>query len=533
MSKIYTAVDLFAGAGGLSHGFLQSGYFRFQAAFENNADARATYQCNHPNVAVYGDVDELFTEEMKQRLGKIDVVIGGPPCQGFSNANRQRSQLINQNNNLVKKFIQSIAYLQPTALVMENVAAFLSPKHRFYLSELDFNEIESFGIKIHTTNIHLLERNYFCNDIIKILNEPEKLQQYFWQDNEYSVLNIIYHQLNHPQKLAKALHKYQHQLIGIVERFWAFPDTDSVWQSYHKMAVALRDYLAGAKGWHLAPTFKAAVLIQRCFLQWKELQTHQIVTSNLHCNDSYLSVNVSYVTVADYTLKYLEFMGYQVRHGILATADFGTPQKRNRLLILGIKTNHTAAAQLELPKGLFNEANYRTVGDAIDDIANITPTTDCATGNQGMALNKPTQKLSSLAQILRDSDYLYNHVITASREVALQRFAAIKQGDNFHNLANELKSTYAQPERTQNTIYLRLDRSKPCGTVVNVRKSMWIHPQHHRAISIREAARLQTFPDSFVFCGKKDAQYQQVGNAVPPIFAQAVAEYLGELLGKN
>ena len=53
---------------------------------------------------------------------------------------------------------------------------------------------------------------------------------------------------------------------------------------------------------------------------------------------------------------------------------------------------------------------------------------------------------------------------------------------------------------------------------------MWIHPTLDRAISIREAARLQTFPDSFVFCGSKDKQYQQVGNAVPPIMAKAIAK---------
>ena len=70
---------------------------------------------------------------------------------------------------------------------------------------------------------------------------------------------------------------------------------------------------------------------------------------------------------------------------------------------------------------------------------------------------------------------------------------------------------------------MRLQYNEPSGTVVNVRKSMWIHPELDRAISIREAARLQTFPDSFVFEGTKDSQYQQVGNAVPPFLAKAIA----------
>jgi DNA (cytosine-5)-methyltransferase 1 len=66
---------------------------------------------------------------------------------------------------------------------------------------------------------------------------------------------------------------------------------------------------------------------------------------------------------------------------------------------------------------------------------------------------------------------------------------------------------------------------------MNVRKSMWIHPILNRALSIREAARLQSFPDSFIFHGRKNSQYQQVGNAVPPLLGQAIAECLLEQLG--
>ena len=62
---------------------------------------------------------------------------------------------------------------------------------------------------------------------------------------------------------------------------------------------------------------------------------------------------------------------------------------------------------------------------------------------------------------------------------------------------------------------------------------MWIHPKLNRAISIREAARLQTFPDNFVFEGTKDSQYQQVGNAVPPCLANAVAKSLLSLLDEE
>ncbi len=126
---------------------------------------------------------------------------------------------------------------------------------------------------------------------------------------------------------------------------------------------------------------------------------------------------------------------------------------------------------------------------------------------------------------------MHNHIITKTRDIAMQRFKAIKPGENFHSLNVALKeNTYTDTSRTQNTIYQRLRYNAPSGTVVNVRKSMWIHPVKDRAVSIREAARLQTFPDSFIFVGTKDSQYQQVGNAVPPMLAEAIANQLVKLL---
>lgn len=144
------------------------------------------------------------------------------------------------------------------------------------------------------------------------------------------------------------------------------------------------------------------------------------------------------------------------------------------------------------------------------------------------------ENLGELATALRDSAVLKNHMITKTTDVAMQRFKALKQGQNFHALEDSLKTnTYTDATRTQNTIYLRLNYDEPSGTVINVRKSMWIHPTLNRAISVREAARLQTFPDHFVFCGSKDKQYQQVGNAVPPIMAKSIGKKLAQILTKN
>ena len=183
--------------------------------------------------------------------------------------------------------------------------------------------------------------------------------------------------------------------------------------------------------------------------------------------------------------------------------------------------------------GIYDEDQYRTVEDAIKDLEEIRPVYDRAADENGIALPKDAH-LSPLAEELRDSRILKNHIITRSTEVAIERFRALEEGQNFHALSAYLKeNTYTDVKRTQNTIYLRLKYNEPSGTVVNVRKSMWIHPKIDRAISVREAARLQTFPDSFVFYGTKDKQYQQVGNAVPPIMARAIAEKIAGTLEKQ
>lgn len=170
--------------------------------------------------------------------------------------------------------------------------------------------------------------------------------------------------------------------------------------------------------------------------------------------------------------------------------------------------------------------------DAIKDLEDVEPVYDISDDKNGIKLKDKTD-LSELAQLLRDSNILHNHIITKTTPIAMERFKVLTQGQNFHSLSDEMKTnTYTDITRTQNTIYLRLKYDEPSGTVVNVRKSMWVHPTRDRAVSIREAARLQTFPDSFVFCGTKDKQYQQIGNAVPPIMAKAIAKKLANQLNK-
>lgn len=233
----------------------------------------------------------------------------------------------------------------------------------------------------------------------------------------------------------------------------------------------------------------------------------------------------------DYLQRILESddNGYVIKADVLCAADYGAPQKRMRFVVIGVK--RCISTKVALPKGIYDEDEYLTVRDAISDLEGIEPFIALEEDN-GIPV-MPHVANSELGRELRDSTVLFNHITTNTTETAMQRFMALKQGENFHALDERLKSnTYTDSSRTQNTIYLRLNYDEPSGTVVNVRKSMWIHPTKNRAVSVREAARLQTFPDSFVFCGTKDKQYQQVGNAVPPIMAKAIAVKLASILDR-
>jgi len=185
---------------------------------------------------------------------------------------------------------------------------------------------------------------------------------------------------------------------------------------------------------------------------------------------------------------------------------------------------------IRLPRKLLSEPNgYFKIYHAIGDLEEIPPKTDVKDDEMEKDLTNILDH--PLNRYLNNSHKVFNHVRTETRDMALKRFEALNPGENFHNLDESLKTTYTDHTRTQNTIYRRLDYEEPADTVLNVRKSMWVHPQKNRAISIREAARLQSFQDSYKFCGSKDSQYQQIGNAVPPLFARVIAESLLESLG--
>ena len=531
----YSVVDLFAGAGGLSLGFMQTGKYDIKVAFEREPHMQATYHRNHPNVELQGDVCGADYADIQRRYGTIDVVIGGPPCQGFSNANRQKNHAISQNNMLVKQYIRAVRELHPKAFVMENVSMLRSDVHRFYMEEADLDIVEKYQIQNRNTPLHLLAPKFLFDGALEIVQNLDLIQQRLWPENHYRELNIIYKGEKNADKMKISLEKHRRRLTEIARAYIEDNTDNYIAQKSREAFRAIMDYFDGIlTADRIHTLIEPAIMIQRMLSKAKEIFDNHIHVDSFECTEKDgLLANIRSFAVFDYLKSILTSGedGYVINSGVLCAADFGAPQKRDRFVVIGIKKSISSV--VFLPSKKIKDGHYKTVRDAIFDLEDVPPVYDLADDEDGIPL-KQKEKLSSVARQLRDSNILKNHVITKTTDIAMARFKALHQGENFHSLKDSLKTnTYTDVKRTQNTIYLRLNYDEPSGTVINVRKSMWIHPTLDRAISIREAARLQTFPDSFVFCGSKDKQYQQVGNAVPPIMAKAIAKQLATTLGKK
>ena len=206
-------------------------------------------------------------------------------------------------------------------------------------------------------------------------------------------------------------------------------------------------------------------------------------------------------------------MNYSLVKGILNAADYGVPQNRRRAFIIG-KLNGKA---IELPKA----KNIKTtIWDAISDLAFLTS----GEGEESQSYREPPE--SDYGKLMRgNSATLYNHKATKHSEIALERLKLIPPNTGKEMLPKEhlTKSIYSgtwsrmKKDELSVTITTRFDTPS---------SGKFTHPYLDRAITVREAARIQSFPDSFIFIGNKGTHMKQVGNAVPPLLAGAIAEVI-------
>ncbi|KZL93939.1 DNA cytosine methyltransferase [Clostridium magnum] len=536
--KKYTTIDLFAGAGGLSYGFQETGKFDIKIAVEHNKHAQETYKKNHPGAEIESDITQITNgkyKSIKEKYGDIDIIIGGPPCQGFSNANRQKNELICGNNQLVNEYIRAVEQLKPKAFVMENVKMINSSKHKFFCSDKDKRTVEKLGVCLQEEIITIAEATICTDEFIDFLKQEDVLGEYLLEQQNYIKINTIYRNSKTSKQLEKYLENHEKSIEKILNswddfklNFWSKEYEEVFLETKERLNTFLTSDDEFEK---LRDSLKIIIETQKAIYKMKEIRDYNITLIGMVAEKSNICIIVNTYNIIEYVLKKFRSMGYIVECGVLNAVNYGVPQSRERFIIIGVKNEYLKSDKVELPQPILKSPDeFYTIRDAIADLAQYQTTV--------MVESKPIQKdikeikeLNPLQKYLNKGELVYNHVITDTRDTALERFRNLQPGQNFHNLSENLKTTYSDPSRTQNTIYLRLKYGSPSGTVLNARKSMWIHPEKDRAISIREVARLQSFPDTFVFCGTKDAQYQQIGNAVPPLLGRVIAEKLLELLG--
>lgn len=372
-----SVLDLYSGPGGLSLGFSRAkstGFgFMIAVASDMDRDAIATYKKNHPGThAVLGD---LTAEETKVKISRavekltgrktVDLVIGGPPCKGFSSANRMTRNNSNPLNDLALHFAEMVERMNPFAFVMENVPGMISLQSGRIL------------------------------DAVK-----EKLREQDYENTDHFVLN---------------------------------------------------------------------------------------------------------------------------------SADYGVPQKRQRMFLMGSKSR-VRMGPPEKTHGELDDVRtdptlkpYVTAGDAIgDDLPAIPECTAFPPSDEYTGVPK-TEMQSYLRSGTRRAK---NHCTTVSRSLTVRRFRHVPQGGNWLDIPEHLMKVEGKYENLDNMhsiIYRRLNPAEPSVTVTNFRKAMLIHPVQNRLLSVREAARIQTFPDRYEFEGRLGSIQQQVSDAVPVKLAEAVA----------
>lgn len=360
------AIDLFAGCGGLSLGFIKDGYV-IDKAVEFDESIANTYRANHPDIKVIVDdiknVDhgEVFKEN------DADVIIGGPPCQGFSMAGaRIRDGFMGDPRNfLFKHYFNVVKVVKPKIFVMENVKG-----------------------------ITTMENGKIFDEILSIFSDS-------------SLLN----------------------------------------------------------------------------------------------GDS-----------------------YKLYTRVVKAIDFGIPQKRERMIIIGVRDKMIdfdtlwKSTKQEIREEYPEYFDTTTIRDAISNLPEPS--------NNGIIKN-PVAKTAYQRYLSCNSEKLENHIKTKHSKIAIDRMAKISNGQNFTSLDERINSVHSGSygrlcwDEQAPTITTRFDT--PAG-------GRFIHPTENRTLTPREAARIQSFPDDFVFTGKKTSICKQIGNAVPPKISYFLARLVRNII---
>lgn len=212
--------------------------------------------------------------------------------------------------------------------------------------------------------------------------------------------------------------------------------------------------------------------------------------------------------IKDSIIERLTVLGYDVQYKILCSADYGVPQSRRRVVFVGLKDKS------------FDFDNIKSKETVTCEMAlsDLPPLVETLGEDPAEYETKPKNSYQKLMR--SNSKKVRNHIAASHSDKVKHIISLVPDGGNYKDLPEEYKNS-----RNFHVAWTRFRSDKPAPTIDTGHRHHF-HYKYNRVPTVRECARLQSFPDDFIFEGNKTQQFRQVGNAVPPLMAQAIAEAL-------
>ena len=216
-------------------------------------------------------------------------------------------------------------------------------------------------------------------------------------------------------------------------------------------------------------------------------------------------------------IKKFKAGGYDVKYKVMSSENYGVPQKRKRLVIVGNRVKVDFSFPEIKNDGV--KKSFVTVGDAISDL----PMLDKDFGSEEVEYKlKPKSKFQTL--IRKGSKKIYNHIKSNHSENTIKVIGFVPEGGNWKDLPKRYQNI-----RSFSNTWKRLSSKEPSVTIDTGHRHHF-HYKANRVPTVRESARIQSFPDSFIFSGPRTSQFRQVGNAVPPLMAECIAKEIKKFI---
>lgn len=608
-----TFVDLFAGAGGFSEGFLQSytkdKYFDFILASDISPTCELTHKARYneqlglQTAFIKEDImSDKFLEKLQAKIGgrDVDVITGGPSCQSFSLSGRRRKN--DKRDNLFLHYIKVIKALKPKYFVMENVTGLLTKDQGRFKdavkeeihSIIDISvipELMSFLDRILSNVPTLLKKGI----ILKVRMELEDGREYASLEKQYFAVledqfKIITKQLDFKvSKSGRNINTIRHGLrllshsqsrerlrMSIIQEKTASDlDNDVFANRMNKFIDSLQDEAIIKEIRKAIEDEEALRYLEedvKGFLELLDLYLASL-DETLHALELY-ALQFNSVDTLNSLIEDIHL--YKIGDPIVVnSADYGVPQTRERVLFIGSRKNQRPITEIPATVLPVNRVSiYEAISD-LDFIGNgeeintyrpyqhiqeyehlvVNRTADSRPDQDGGRSYSEWSKegrllhrfeIKGLPFYVKDEDELkhkrkrhladlQNHRTSRHSEIVQRRLDAIAQ---FGGYTPDCKAYLEENGLFSNKRnYTVLNPAGQSPTVVTLPDD-FIHYASHRALTVREMARLQSFDDSFVFQGKRTTggemrkfetpQYTMVGNAVPPLMARAIGNIILE-----